>query len=79
MDFESFIITGPSSLTTSTGFIVGGVPTTAAGLKASHNLGQCATDVFTVSGNTGVPPLCSTLTGSHGKSDELDSVFTSFR
>ena len=33
--------------------------------KVRARLGTCSTDVFTVSGNTNIPPLCSTLTDEH--------------
>ena len=75
MDFESFVLTGPSTVTTSSSAMTAGAPTSKAGLKVAYNLGTCATDMFTVSGNTYVPPLCSTLTGDHGNLNENENAY----
>ena len=68
LDFGTFAITGPSTDTTTIGKIIGGQVTDGktAG-KAYSSAGRCLTDVFTVSGDVGVPPLCGTLSGEHGK------------
>ena len=67
MDFDTFVITGPSTNTASVGKQLGGgiIPGAAAGKEFSYQ-GQCQTDTFTVSGTT-VPVLCGTLTGDHSK------------
>ena len=65
LDFSNFVITGPDTVTTSVAkTLAPGIP--ISGKQYSYS-GTCATDVFTVSGSTNVPPLCSTLTGEHGK------------
>ena len=68
LDFNTFAITGPSTSTVSIGKIIGGQVTDGktAGKLYSY-AGRCLTDVFTVSGDVGVPPLCGTLSGEHGK------------
>ena len=57
MDFDTFVITGPQTSSAT-------VAKLAA--KKFNYAGACQTDVFSVSG-TGVPPLCDTLSGEHGK------------
>ena len=65
LDFNNFVITGPDTVTTSVAkTLAPGIP--IVGKKYSYS-GTCLTDVFTVSGTSNVPPLCSTLTGEHGK------------
>ena len=61
LDFDTFVITGPQTSTVSLATIVG---------KKYNSVGTCQTDVFSVSG-TNVPPLCSTLSGEHGKYETL--------
>jgi hypothetical protein len=65
LDFDTFVITGPSTNTLSVGKELGGgiVPAAAAGKGFSYQ-GQCLTDAFVV-GGTNVPTLCGTLTGDH--------------
>ena len=67
LDFGTFAITGPSTDTTSIGKIIGGQVVDGSKGKAYSYAGRCLTDVFTVSGDVGVPPLCGTLSGEHGK------------
>ena len=62
MDFVSFIITGPNTVTTSVGKTAA-VIFVGAQKNAINFTGKCLTDVFTVGGGPGVPPLCGTLTG----------------
>ena len=64
LDFENFVITGPSTNTASVGLQIFGV--TAAAGKEYNNAGACLTDVFTVS-SSNVPPICGTVTGEHGE------------
>ena len=37
--------------------------------KKFNYAGTCFTDLFTVSGDVGVPPLCGSLSGEHGMYD----------
>ena len=61
----TFIITGPSTETTSAGKMDGGGP---AKTGAAYNLmSTCATDTFSVSDAPSIPTLCGTLTGDHCK------------
>ena len=63
MDLTTFIITGPSTITTSAGKMGGGGP---AKTGAAYNLmSTCATDTFSVSEAPNIPTLCGTLTGDH--------------
>ena len=67
LDFGTFAITGPSTDTTTIGKILGGQVLDGSKGVAYSSAGRCLTDVFTVSGDVGVPPLCGTLSGEHGK------------
>ena len=65
LDFTSFVITGPSTLTTTTvKAIFGQVADTGTTVSSAS---QCLTDSFTVAGSpaSAVPVLCGTLTGDH--------------
>ena len=68
LDFQSFVIAGPSTLTASSGYEVGGSAATAAGKKISLAT-SCLTDTFSLTGPSGsVPPtICGTNTGEHSK------------
>ena len=68
MDFDAFVISGPSTDTISIGKALNGEVTNGATGTAYNFAGNCRTDMFTVSGGTEVPPLCGTLTGEHSKS-----------
>ena len=68
MDFDAFVITGPSTDTISIGKALNGEVSNGATGTAYNFAGNCRTDIFTVSGDTEVPPLCGTLTGEHSKS-----------
>ena len=63
MDLTTFIITGPTTITTSAGKMLGGG--TADGGKAYNLMSTCATDTFSVSDAPNIPTLCGTLTGEH--------------
>ena len=67
MDFNTFVISGPSTLTLSLGWEVGGNVATAAG-QAFNLATSCQTDTFSVTGVPGaVPPvICGTNSGYHG-------------
>lgn len=77
LDFETFAITGPATITASGGKKLNGIGTD--GLEFNH-VTQCLTDTFGVS-HTRVPTLCGTLTGEHVYMDasencnDLDFVF----
>jgi len=66
LDFNSFVISGPSTSTTSVGAIVMGtqqaVPPAANGVSES---GQCNTDTFSITNQNTVPRICGTNTGEH--------------
>jgi hypothetical protein len=68
IDFSTFAITGPNTVTTSFGYEVGGSIAGDAGKKISTAT-QCQTDTFSLTGPAGsVPPvICGTNTGEHGK------------
>ena len=63
MDLTTFIITGPSTITTSVGKMLGGQP--ANGGETFNLMSTCATDTFSVSEAPNIPTLCGTLTGDH--------------
>jgi len=66
LDFNNFVTTGPSTVTLSSGWEVGGSIATAAG-KTISTATQCLTDTFSLTGPAGsAPPLiCGTNTGEH--------------
>ena len=68
LDFETFVISGPSTVTTSIGDNLFGVSSgsTASGTAVSL-AGNCLTDTFTVSNTHGVPVLCGDLADDHRK------------
>ena len=68
IDFSTFVISGPNTVTTSIGYEVGGSIATVAGKKISTAT-QCQTDTFSLTGPGGsVPPvICGTNTGEHGE------------
>ena len=63
LDFQTFVITGPSTDTASVQTTTATAP--GAGKKFSY-ASRCLTDAFEVSGAPMVPTLCGTLTGEHG-------------
>ena len=68
LDFDTFVITGPSTTTTSSTNLkhIGGTFDSAGGKKVSLRT-VCATDIFNVAYATSVPSLCGTLSGDHGE------------
>jgi hypothetical protein len=68
MDFNSFVIAGPSTVTVSLGKQIGGSVGAANGIAYSSAT-NCLTDTFTVTGSSGgVPPtICGTNSGYHGE------------
>ena len=74
MDFVTFVIAGPATITNTVAQIfggaqTGGATTLGAGINVNE-VGVCQTDVFTVS-NSLVPPVCGTLTGDHSKYKQI--------
>ena len=68
MDFNTFVITGPSTVTLTVNYETGGSISNAAGKQFSAAT-TCQTDTFTVTGEAGgTPPvICGTNSGYHGK------------
>ena len=64
LDFDNFVITGPSTVTDTIGKTTSG-QLTAAG-KETTNAGRCLTDTFAVtSASTAPPAICGVNTGQH--------------
>ena len=77
MDFNSFSIAGPSTISTSEYTTLNGQATTnAATGKASNTNTQCLTDSFSVTnpGGTTPPMICGSNAGEHS---ELNKTATS--
>ena len=70
LDFTTFVITGPSTSTVSTHYVVNGnmIPTISPTFptRLMSKQGSCATDIFVISHQQNVPEVCGTLTGEHG-------------
>ena len=66
LDFDTFVISGPSTITLSVGKIIAGQLQSATGKKV-NNKGNCITDVFSINNVPNVPNICGTLTGDHGE------------
>ena len=68
LDFNTFVISGPSTLSTSVGELLNGVltPNPGAGLAVSSAT-QCLTDTFTITNQASLPMVCGTLSGQHSK------------
>ena len=64
LDFNSFIITGPSTVTTSYAKALNG-QIAADGMEINPAT-SCATDIFTITNAPNLPELCGTLSGEHG-------------
>ena len=65
LDFNTFVITGPSTNTNSETKILNGVVSSSAAATANY-ASTCATDIFTITNAPNLPELCGTLTGEHG-------------
>lgn len=67
LDFNSFVIAGPSTLTVSTNLEAGG--SIAAGGKAVNQATECLTDTFSLTGPPGSAPpvICGTNSGEHSE------------
>jgi hypothetical protein len=72
MDFNTFVIAGPSTLTVSLGKETGGSVTTAG--TAYNAATNCQTDTFSITGVAGgTPPvICGTNSGYHGNHIKLE-------
>ena len=68
LDFGTFVITGPTTVSTSISKLLGGQVFSTDGVAVALT-GNCATDDFSVSNAPGIPQICGTLTGDHGKDD----------
>lgn len=71
VDFNTFVIAGPNTLTATVGTVLYGQPTVAGGTGVDVTQEtQCSTDQFTMTGPAGtVPPvICGTNSGYHGQS-----------
>ena len=68
LDFNTFVISGPNTVTASIGFAAGGSLSKVAGAPVSA-ITQCLTDTFSVTGTPGgnPPVICGTNTGYHSK------------
>ena len=68
IDFSTFVISGPNTLTVTSLYEVGGSVATGAGALI-NTATQCQTDTFSLTGPGGsVPPvICGTNTGEHSK------------
>ena len=64
LDLETFVITGPATVSLSSTKILNGAA--GAGFNA-NKVGQCLTDSFSVSNSQNTPTLCGSLTGEHCK------------
>ena len=71
LDFNTFMIAGPTTSTVTDTNVLHGVPT--AGGTAAVRFGNCDTDQFTVTnpGGTGSRVICGTNTGEHSKEPVL--------
>ena len=67
MDFNTFVIAGPSTLTASL-FLEAGGSVVGAGGVAANSATQCITDTFSITGVPGgnPPVICGTNSGYHG-------------
>ena len=65
LDFNSFVISGPSTVSLSIAKMLNGVLNAPTGKEVSQK-STCATDSFSVSNSPNIPNLCGTLSGEHG-------------
>jgi len=75
LDFQSFLISGPSTRTVSIGSIINGdlQQVGAAGLTSVTEAGQCLTDTFSISDQNTVPLICGKNSGEHVYYDVSDN------
>ena len=65
MDFNTFIISGPSTDSASVGKLLGGILSPAG--KEVAEATQCLTDTFSITGQSTIPVICGINNGEHGK------------
>merc|ERR1739848_397638 len=63
LDLDTFVITGPSTVSTSIGLFLGGEGNVAG--VAQGDKGTCKSDTFSITGAPHIPTVCGTLTGEH--------------
>ena len=70
LDFMTFVIAGPNTVTITTAKELGGAYVPSVGFPTT-GVGICMTDTFSVTapGSNGVPHICGTNTGYHSKWD----------
>ncbi len=66
LDFDTFVISGPSTATSSIGDLLGGNIIGVAGGNGVSDATQCQTDTFNVRNQNTLPVLCGVLSGDHG-------------
>ncbi len=65
LDFNTFMITGPNTLTLSVNLMkAGAVFVAGTGIAQT---GRCLTDSFSVTNQNTLPVICGDMTGQHGK------------
>ena len=70
LDFQKFVISGPSTDSTSVVKLLNGI--VAAKGDGASTTTQCLTDTFTISNQpNGVPVICGDNTGQHGQNYNL--------
>ena len=72
LDFNTFTITGPSTVTTSVGQLLMGGFDLTAGVDVGQ-AGRCLTDTFSISNQRSVPTFCGTNTNAHVYFDASDA------
>ncbi len=77
MDFNTFVIAGPNTITLSVNLESGGSVTNVAPGVAFSLATVCQTDTFSITGVPGsVPPvICGTNSGYHGKLKKTSCCF----
>ena len=66
LDFTTFVITGPNTVTDSYNLMLNGDIVLDGGKKVAQT-GMCLTDTFAISNQETVPIICGTNTGEHGE------------
>ena len=74
LDFNTFVISGPSTFTNTVGkTLFGHFATIGEDGATVSNGGQCLTDTFSIGPNTNVPVICGINTGDHVYFDTGDT------
>ena len=76
LDFQTFVISGPSTDTTTVVEVLNGDVVIAAGGVDAAQAGRCLTDTFSVGNQRTVPSICGTNTGAHVYFDASESCNT---